>query len=228
MPSRKVLAVVALWIAQAEHPLFENRIFFVPQRNRQADMLLVVAKAADAVFVPTIGLAAGVIVGKEIPRVAIGAVVFAHGAPGPLADVWPPTLPIHLAGVVLDQSSLLGIGCHRSDAPLAHILAGRRLVVVSSIARRIGILPARGAVAGRRCRCAHRGCIDSGRADRCSAIPGAASVWTVQPERACTCRFPALPSAHDRCCRKSRKYSRGKSLAEIGSKRAFGKRSLRG
>jgi hypothetical protein len=34
-----------------------------------------------------------VLMGKEIPCIAVGAVVLAHGAPCPLAQVWAPTPP---------------------------------------------------------------------------------------------------------------------------------------
>ena len=77
-------------------------------------MLLFIAKAADAVFVPAIGSAAGVIVGKIVPGVAVGAIVFAHGAPGPLAEVRAPALPIHRPGSLGDQSVSLRIVGHRS------------------------------------------------------------------------------------------------------------------
>ena len=53
-----VLAVVALAVGQAEQALLEDRIAAVPQRQRQAQPLLVVADAGDAVLAPAIGAAA--------------------------------------------------------------------------------------------------------------------------------------------------------------------------
>ena len=56
-------------------------------------MLLVVGNAGDAVFAPAIRAGAGVIVGEEVPGVAVLAVVLAHGAPLPFTEIRPPLLP---------------------------------------------------------------------------------------------------------------------------------------
>ncbi|MGB7153998.1 MAG: hypothetical protein WBD08_07355 [Candidatus Acidiferrales bacterium] len=65
----------------------------VPQRQRQAQQLVAVAESRDAVLAPAIRLAARVVVGEVGPGGAVGAVVFADGAPGALADVWAPAAP---------------------------------------------------------------------------------------------------------------------------------------
>ena len=88
-----VFAVVALLVGEAEHPLLEDRVDAVPQRDREAQDLRVVAEARDAVFAPLVGARAGLVVGEVVPRGAAGAVVLAHGAPLPLAEVWAPLLP---------------------------------------------------------------------------------------------------------------------------------------
>ena len=88
-----VLAVVALAVGQAEEALLEDRVLAVPQGQRQAEALLVVAEAGQAVLAPAVGAAAGVVVGEVVPGVAVGAVVLADGAPLALAQVRPPPLP---------------------------------------------------------------------------------------------------------------------------------------
>ena len=90
-----VLAVVALAVGQSEEPLLENRILAVPQGQCEAEMLLVVGDAGDAVLAPAIRPRSGMIVGEEIPGVAVLAIVFADGAPLPLAQVGPPFFPRH-------------------------------------------------------------------------------------------------------------------------------------
>ncbi|MER5689761.1 hypothetical protein [Streptomyces sp. NPDC002205] len=50
-----VLPVIALGVGQAEHPLLDDRIPAVPQREREAQSLLVVADARDAVLAPAVG-----------------------------------------------------------------------------------------------------------------------------------------------------------------------------
>ena len=88
-----VLAVIALVAGQAEHPLLEDRVGAVPQREREAQLLLVVADAGDAVLAPAVGARARVVVRQVLPRGAVGAVVLAHRAPLPLGQVRAPQAP---------------------------------------------------------------------------------------------------------------------------------------
>ena len=88
-----VLAVVALAVGQAEGALLEDRIAAVPQRQREAQHLVVVADAAQAVLAPAVGARARLVVGEVVPGVAVVAVVLAHRAPLPLAQVGSPLLP---------------------------------------------------------------------------------------------------------------------------------------
>ena len=53
-----VLAVVALAGRQAERPLLQDRVGAVPQREREAQQLVAVADAGQAVLAPAVGLAA--------------------------------------------------------------------------------------------------------------------------------------------------------------------------
>ena len=89
-----VLAVVSLLAAEAEHPLLEDRVTAVPQRQRQAKPLAVVADSGDTLLTPPVRLAAGHVVGGEAPGRALGAVVLAHRPPLSLGDVRSPPAPL--------------------------------------------------------------------------------------------------------------------------------------
>src|SRR5207248_11499637 len=101
----------------------------VPQRQRQAEALPVVADPGESVLPPAVGPAAGLVVGQVVPGVPVGAVVLAHGAPLPLAEVRPP-LPPGLApeAVLLQALPLLihrlaprcccVVGCRGPSPPL--------------------------------------------------------------------------------------------------------------
>ena len=91
-----VLAVIALAVGQAEQAFLEDRVLAVPQGQREAEPLLVVGDAGQAVLAPAVGARAGLVVGEVVPGVAALAVVLADGAPLPLAEVRPPLLPGNL------------------------------------------------------------------------------------------------------------------------------------
>ena len=101
-----VLAVIALAVGQAEQPLLEDGILPVPEREREAEALLVVGDAGQAVLAPVIGARARLVVAEVIPGVAVLAVVLAHGAPLAFAEVGPPFLPGSLLLASLFQSFL--------------------------------------------------------------------------------------------------------------------------
>src|SRR6185295_3821357 len=61
--------------------------------QREAQVLLVVGDAGDAVLAPAIGPRSRLVVCKEIPRVSVLAVILAHRAPLPLAQIGTPFLP---------------------------------------------------------------------------------------------------------------------------------------
>ena len=102
-----VLAVVALGVGQTEHPLLEDRVDAVPHGERQAEALVIVGDAGDAVLAPLVGARPRLIVAEVAPRVTVGAVVLAHGAPLPLAEVWAPRLPWHAAACLVQASCFL-------------------------------------------------------------------------------------------------------------------------
>ena len=90
----RVLAMVALIAGEPEDPLLEDRIASVPQRERQAEPLLDVGEAGQAVLPPPVRPRAGMIVRQVLPRGASGAVVLAHRPPLAFREVRAPVVPV--------------------------------------------------------------------------------------------------------------------------------------
>jgi len=88
-----VLAVVALAVGEPEHPLLQDRIGAVPQRECEAQPLALVAHPRDSVLAPPVRPRPGVVVREVVPRVAAAAVVLPDRPPLALAQVWTPGLP---------------------------------------------------------------------------------------------------------------------------------------
>src|SRR5581483_8029263 len=95
----------ALVRVHAEEALLEMRIALVPEGGREAEQLIAVADAGDAVFAPAIGFAARFVVGEVAPGVAVGGVVLADGAPGSIRQIGAPATPA--AQVVADFADAL-------------------------------------------------------------------------------------------------------------------------
>src|SRR6476646_2804891 len=89
-----VFAVIAFAVSQAEEPFFENRVLAVPQRQREAEVLFIIGNSGDAVLAPAVGTRAGLLMGKEIPRVTPRTIVFAYCPPLALTEVRTPLFPI--------------------------------------------------------------------------------------------------------------------------------------
>src|SRR5512135_1780707 len=104
-----VLTVVALGVGQPEHPLLQQRVAAVPQRQREAEPLLVVAEAGDAVLAPPVRAGARLIVREVGPGIAAGTVVLPHRAPLTLAQVRPRPAPRHPRLLGLGQPSPLRV-----------------------------------------------------------------------------------------------------------------------
>src|SRR5207247_1804243 len=120
-----VLAVVALIAGQSEEPLLENRIAAIPQRDGEADVLVAVANAGDAVLAPAVRSGAGVVVREILPGGPVRAVIFAHRAPLPFADVGSPLLPVGVAPVGFVEAGLFG--AHDTQVTILHASGwGRR------------------------------------------------------------------------------------------------------
>ena len=103
-----VLAVVALAAGQAEHAFLEDGVALVPEREREAEALVVVGDAQDAVLAPAVDAGAGVVVREKIPRLAGGAVILAHRAPLAFAQVGPPAPPVSFLKSILFEAGLFG------------------------------------------------------------------------------------------------------------------------
>src|SRR5580704_1082627 len=112
-----VLAVVALRPGQPERPLLEDRVAAVPQRQPQAQPLLDVAEAGQAVLTPAVRTGPGMVVREIVPGIAVRAVVLPDRAPLALADVGAPQVPVTgLAQTILqlpESFDPLTLGTHR-------------------------------------------------------------------------------------------------------------------
>src|SRR5262249_36172406 len=139
-----ILAVIALTVAEAEQALLQDRVLAVPESEAEAEPLLVVAEAGDAVLAPAIGAACGMVMGEIAPGIAISAVVLAHRAPLTIADIGTPFPPGLLALPRFLQALPFGVGL----GPHAHSLLQRvpslRPISVIFNERRRGVHPGNG------------------------------------------------------------------------------------
>src|SRR5258708_5669192 len=99
-----VFAVITLTVREAEKPLFQNRILPVPECQTQTETLIVVAQAGNAIFAPTIGTAARLVVTEIIPGSPVWAVILTNRSPLALAQVGAPAPPMCPPAVSLFQS----------------------------------------------------------------------------------------------------------------------------
>src|SRR3974390_377868 len=100
--------MVALAVGEAKEALFGDGVAAVPQRQRKTELLFVVRESRQAIFAPAVGARTRLVMREVVPGVAVVAVVFAYGAPLPLAQVRAPFLPGNslFAGVI--QALLFG------------------------------------------------------------------------------------------------------------------------
>src|SRR4030095_9801010 len=80
-----VLAVIALVAGETEKTLLQNRVATIPQSERKAQPAFTVRDAEQAILAPTVGAAAGVIVGEVFPAGPALRIILAHRRPLPLA-----------------------------------------------------------------------------------------------------------------------------------------------
>src|SRR5438105_2590157 len=107
-----VLAVIAFAAGQTEQALLQNRIAPVPERQREADSLMAVADAGQPGFVPPVRARSRVIVREVVPRRPARAVVLADAAPGAVAEVRSPTLPVLRALAVFLEADVFSRCAH--------------------------------------------------------------------------------------------------------------------
>jgi len=91
-----VLTVVAFRIREPEKPLFQDRIFVIPQGQREAKQLMVIRNSAQPVFSPAIWPGAGLIVAEVCPGVTVFTIIFADSPPLALTEIRPPFLPFRI------------------------------------------------------------------------------------------------------------------------------------
>jgi hypothetical protein len=96
-------------VRQSKQPLLQDRIFPVPQTEREAEQHLLVAPAGDAVLAADVRARPGLIVGHVVPGFDVAVDVLAHAAPLPLAEVGSPLLPWHALVGGLLEALLLGL-----------------------------------------------------------------------------------------------------------------------
>ena len=101
-----VLAVIPLAVAQSEQPFLEDRIAPVPLRQREAEQLAAIGDTGEPVLAPPVRTVLRLIMGEVIPGIAVGAVIFAHGSPLALTQIWPPLLPRGSSFAVLLEPGL--------------------------------------------------------------------------------------------------------------------------
>src|SRR5271165_5299397 len=78
-----VLAMVSLVSRQSKEPFFQDSVFAIPHRQREADHLVAVADPCDSVFTPAIRSAMRMLKREKLPGCAFRAVVFPHRSPLP-------------------------------------------------------------------------------------------------------------------------------------------------
>ena len=100
--------MIALWAGETEEPLFENRVLLVPEREREAETLVVVADPEQAVLSPAIRTSAGMVVGEIVPRGPVLGVVLPDGSPLALAQVGTPPPPVDKRDRLGESLLLLG------------------------------------------------------------------------------------------------------------------------
>src|ERR1700676_1085299 len=88
-----VLAMIGLIVGEAEETLLQNRVMAIPQRHRQAQVLLVVADACDRVLAPAIRPTPRLIVAEVFPGGATARIVFPHRSPLTFAEIGSPASP---------------------------------------------------------------------------------------------------------------------------------------
>ncbi len=103
-----IFAVIALAVRQAEEAFLQDWVATVPQGQCKTKLLFVVGDTGQSIFTPAIRTRTRLIMREIIPGVSIGAVVLAHRAPLPFAEIWPPLLPRHTFFACNIQSLLLG------------------------------------------------------------------------------------------------------------------------
>ena len=76
-----VLAVVALTIGEPKEAFLDDRISSIPKCEREAQSLLLIREASQAVLAPMVGARTRLILAEVAPCVTIVAIILAHLSP---------------------------------------------------------------------------------------------------------------------------------------------------
>src|SRR5262249_10652619 len=101
-----VFTVIAFAIGKAKKAFLQNRVPSVPESQGQTEALMIVAEAGDAIFTPTIGTTARLVMAEIIPGGSIGTIILANSSPFAFAQVGSPEPPRCSATVRLFKSFL--------------------------------------------------------------------------------------------------------------------------
>lgn len=74
-----VFAMIALVAGNTEHAFLQDWVLFIPKRQGKAQPLMIIRDTSYAVFTPSIGTRARMLMGKVRPSVSIIRVVLANG-----------------------------------------------------------------------------------------------------------------------------------------------------
>ena len=88
-----IFAVVAFAVGQAKETFLQDRVLPIPQRQSEAETLLVVGNASQTVFSPAIRAGARLIMCEVIPGVTTFAIVLTYRSPLPFTEIGPPFFP---------------------------------------------------------------------------------------------------------------------------------------
>ena len=103
-----ILAVIALGTCETEVALLQDRIASIPQGEPEAETLVIVGDAEDAVLAPAIRARTRVVMREVVPGRAVSGVVLPHRSPLPVGQIGSPTSPVGRSRSGFVESSLLG------------------------------------------------------------------------------------------------------------------------
>lgn len=109
-----VFAVVALGTGEAKEAFFEDGVVGVPEGERKAQAASAVAPPLEAVLAPSVGAAAGFVVGEIIPAASVFGLIFADRSPLAFGEEGAPTSPVGGAILVFLEADFFG-GHGRED-----------------------------------------------------------------------------------------------------------------
>src|SRR5215475_8110478 len=105
-----VLAMITFAVGKSEQTFLQDRILAIPQRECETKQLAIIGDARESVLTPAVSSVLRIVVGEVIPGIPIGTVIFAHGSPLALTEVWSPFFPRGSSFEVFLESGLFGGG----------------------------------------------------------------------------------------------------------------------